>query len=566
MDNAPSIAYFSMEIGLAAELPTYAGGLGVLAGDTVRSAADHGLDMVAVSLVHRRGYFRQLLDVDGGQTEEAVAWSPAERLTELPARATVGIEGRAVQLRAWRHDVIGVGGQVVPVLFLDADLDGNAEADRRLTDHLYGGDLRYRLCQELLLGIGGVRMLRALGYDRIGRFHMNEGHAAPLVLELGFEEMRRRGLSSVTREIANDVKRCCVFTTHTPVPAGHDQFPLALVQQVMTDFGHAYDELAADLLIDETLNMTYLALEASRYVNGVALRHGEVSRRMFSEYEVDSITNGVHLGTWAAPSMQALFDRHIAGWREDNDSARYALGIPPAEIWAAHQAAKDALIDFVNERAGARLHSGTFTIGFARRVTAYKRADLLFFDLARLLAIHAEAGPIQILLAGKAHPHDHGGKALIRELHAKAAALRGRIEVVFLPEYDMAMAARLVAGADLWLNTPQAPLEASGTSGMKAAVNGVPQLSVLDGWWLEGCIEGVTGWAIGNDPGAGDAVDSRASDAESMYRKLHDTIVPLYYRDRDRWIDVMRHAIALNGSFFNTERMIDEYARKAYLR
>jgi glycogen phosphorylase len=564
MNRPPSIAYFSMEIGLAAELPTYSGGLGVLAGDTVRSAADRGLDMIAVTLVHRRGYFRQQLGADGWQSEEPVDWSPSDRLAELPARVTVGIEGRAVELRAWRYEVTGVGGHVVPVLFLDADVAANADPDRRLTDHLYGGDLRYRLCQELLLGIGGVRILRALGLHEFRRFHMNEGHAAPLVLELGFEEMRRRGMTMVTREIAADVKRRCVFTTHTPVPAGHDQFPLALVRQVMTDYGRAYDALAADLLIGETLNMTYLALEASRYVNGVARRHGEVSRRMFAEYEIDSITNGVHVATWTAPPMQALFDRHIAGWREDNDSLRYALSIPPAEVWSAHETAKGALVDFVNQRCGAQLRAGTFTLGFARRVTAYKRPGLLFFDLARLLAIHAEAGPVQIVLAGKAHPQDHGGKALIRELHATMQALRGQIEVAYLPEYDMAMAARLVSGADLWLNTPQAPLEASGTSGMKAAVNGVPQLSVLDGWWLEGCIEGVTGWAIGNDPGAGDAVDSRASDADSMYRKLHDTIVPLYYRNRDRWIDVMRSAIALNGSFFNTERMLDEYVRKAY--
>ena len=313
---------------------------------------------------------------------------------------------------------------------------------------------------------------------------MNEGHAAPLVLELGFEEMRRRGMTMVTREIAADVKSRCVFTTHTPVPAGHDQFPLALVQQVMTDYGHAYDALAADLMIGETLNMTFLALEASRYVNGVARRHGEVSRRMFAEYEIDSITNGVHVATWTAPPMQALFDRHIPGWREDNDSLRYALSIPRAEVWSAHETAKGVLVDFVNQRCGAQLRADTFTLGFARRVTAYKRPDLLFFDLARLLAIHAEGGPMQIVLAGKAHPQDHGGKALIRELHTTMQALRGQIEVAYLPGYDMAMAARLVGGADLWLNTPQAPLEASGTSGMKAAVNGVPQLrcSTAGGW------------------------------------------------------------------------------------
>jgi starch phosphorylase len=564
MPDSETIAYFSMEIGLDEAVPTYAGGLGLLAGDTVRSAADGEVPMVAVSLVHRQGYFRQRLDAAGQQSEEPQPWSPVDTLAEMTARTSVSIEHRDVAIRAWRYDVKGVGGATVPVLLLDTDLPENDEGDRHLTDHLYGGDARYRLAQEVVLGIGGVRMLRALGYAEIRRFHMNEGHAALLVLELGHEEMKRRGLAEVTREIAVAVKPLCVFTTHTPVPAGHDQFPLGLVRHVVTDYGHAYDTRAVEFCLDNVLNMTYLALDNSHYVNGVAKSHGELSRHMYAQYKIDSITNGVHAGFWIAPAVRAALDRHITGWREDNASLRYALSIPRHELWAAHQSAKQDLVAWVNQRTGTSLYSNAFTIGFARRATTYKRGDLLFHDVARLLALHERAGPIQLVFAGKAHPQDEGGKALIRRIFEHIAALKGRLGVVYVEDHDIALARRLVAGVDLWLNTPQPPLEASGTSGMKAAMNGVPQLSVRDGWWVEGCIEGITGWAIGdaNRP----AGDEWAIDAASLYDKLEQVILPMFHRDPDRWIDVMRHAIALNGSFFNTERMVDQYVRKAYFR
>ncbi|HLS56727.1 MAG TPA: alpha-glucan family phosphorylase [Zeimonas sp.] len=567
MPGPATIAYFSMEIGLDEALPTYSGGLGLLAGDTIRSAADGDVPMVAVTLVHRKGYFRQRLDAQGVQTEEPQPWSPPERLAELPARATVSIEGRDVALRAWRYDVRGVAGATVPVLLLDSDLPENADGDRHLTDHLYGGDDRYRLCQEIILGIGGVRMLRALGYDQIRRFHMNEGHAALLVLELGYEEMQRRGLSEVTREIAVAVKPLCVFTTHTPVPAGHDQFRLSLVRRVLTDYHGAYDERAVEFCLDNVLNMTYLALDNSHFVNGVARKHGEISRQMFAQYKVDSITNGVHAGFWISPRIQAVLDRHITAWRADNASLRYALGIPRHELWAAHQAAKQDLVAWVNQRTGAGMFSNTFTIGFARRATTYKRPDLLFHDIQRLLALHQTQGPIQVIFGGKAHPRDGGGKELIHRVFEHIAQLRGKLVVAYLEDYDIAAARRMVGGVDLWLNTPQPPLEASGTSGMKAAMNGVPQLSVLDGWWIEGCIENVTGWAIGstaNGNGNAPGVDERSFDAQSLYNKLETVVLPMFYRDQDRYIDVMGHAIALNGSFFNTERMVDQYVRKAY--
>jgi glycogen phosphorylase len=558
-----TVAYFSMEVGLEDSIPTYSGGLGVLAGDTLRSAADVALPLVAVSLLHRKGYFRQRLDEHGNQTEEQLEWPVSETLAELSPRVSVEIEHRSVNLRAWRYDVRGISGHIVPVLLLDADLPANAPEDRRLTDHLYGGDTRYRLCQEVILGIGGVRMLRALGYGSLRRFHMNEGHAALLTVELAFEKSRERGEKTISREAVQAINPLCVFTTHTPVAAGHDQFPLPLVASIITGYNHAFDEQAREFCLNDVLNMTHLALDHSHYVNGVAKRHGEVARTMFAQHKIDSITNGVHAATWAAPPIQAMLDRHIPDWRQDNASLRHVLGVPRPEVWNAHGSAKAELLKYVNETTGAGMDANTFTIGFARRATVWKRADLVFNDLARLEAIHARAGGFQLIFGGKAHPKDDAGKALIRRIFEIKEALGTKIRLVYLEEYDMRVARLLTSGADLWLNTPQPPLEASGTSGMKAAINGVPSLSILDGWWVEGCIEGSTGWAIGADEGV-EADDDRNADAESLYGKLEHVILPMFYADRDRYIDVMRHALALNGSFFNTERMLDQYVRKAY--
>ena len=552
-----------MEVGLDDSIPTYSGGLGILAGDTLRSAADVALPMVAVSLIHRKGYFRQRLDERGDQAEEALDWPVAEQLAELSPQVQIEIEHRDVSLRAWRYEVRGISGHIVPVLLLDADLPVNAPQDRRLTDHLYGGDARYRLCQEVILGIGGVRMLRALGYRQLSRFHMNEGHASLLTVELAYEKAIERGEETISRETVQAIKPLCVFTTHTPVAAGHDQFPLPLVAEVVTGYDHAFDERAREFCLNDVLNMTYLALDHSHYVNGVAKRHGEVARTMFAQHKIDSITNGVHAATWASPPIQAMFDRHIPDWRQDNASLRHVLGVAKPEVWDAHLIAKTALLQHVNDASGAQMDPDVFTIGFARRATVWKRADLVFTDLSRLEAIHARAGAFQLIFGGKAHPKDDSGKALIRRIFEIKEALGSKIKLVYLEEYDMGLARLLTAGADLWLNTPQPPLEASGTSGMKAAVNGVPSLSILDGWWVEGCIEGVTGWAIGADDGV-EPNDDRSADAESLYGKLEHVILPMFYAERDRYIDVMRHALAINGSFFNTERMLDQYVRKAY--
>jgi starch phosphorylase len=584
----PTVGYFSMEIGLRPDLPTYSGGLGALAGDTISAAADLGVPMTAVTLLYRKGYFSQRLDEHGRQHADPVEWNPSDVLTEMAARSNVEIEGRKVMLRAWKLEVTGSSGHVVPVYFLDADLPENADQDRRLTDHLYGGDDRYRLCQEVILGIGGVRMLKALGYDSIARYHMNEGHAALLTFQLLRDEATRHGRNNITREDFEVVHDRCIFTTHTPVPAGHDQFPIELVDRVIGIDSNSYvdfrDQVAGDMVekILRTgagraeqirdlvrpgvnLNMTYLALNLSRYVNGVAKKHGEVSRHMFSGYEIDAITNGVHCPTWASEAMQELFDRYIADWRRDSFSLRGAMSIPINELRSAHRNAKVMLLKEVQERTGVAMDPDSFTIGFARRAATYKRADLLFHDVERLKKIARDKGALQIVYAGKAHPKDVPGQESIRRIFEAARSLQGEIPVVYLANYDLAMARRLTAGADLWLNTPMPPNEASGTSGMKAALNGTPNLSVLDGWWIEGWIEGITGWAIGEPAEDPTQVQDPAVHAASLYDKLENVIVPLFYNDPNGFAHVMRHSIALNGAFFSTQRMVQEYVLKAYL-
>ena len=554
------IAYFSMEVAVGARMPTYSGGLGVLAGDTLKSCADLRIPVVAVSLLYRKGYFTQQLDEEGRQQELPVQWDPAQFLRLLPETVQVDIEQRPVRMRAWQYDIVGVSGYVIPLLLLDTDVEGNTDSDRALTDALYGGDERYRLAQELVLGVGGVRMLRALGYGGIQKFHMNEGHASLLTLEL----LHTSRTSESTEWDFTGVREQCVFTTHTPVPAGHDQFGYDLVQRLL---GSAVPLPVLQMLAgQDRLNMTRLGLNLSRYVNGVAQKHEEVTQAMFPGYPIHHITNGVHSRTWTCDSFTTLYDRHIPGWGNDPSMLRHAISIPAHEIWDAHVAAKSRLLTHIKERGHQSLAPDVLTIGFARRATLYKRADLLFADVQRLLDVAQHVGPLQFIFAGKAHPKDGPGKEVIRHLFAVARQVRDQLTVVYLENYDMELAKLLIAGVDLWLNTPQRPLEASGTSGMKAAHNGAPSFSVLDGWWIEGHIEGVTGWSIGSRETAPAAVEVvNQQDAQDLYQKLRDVIAPLYYRDRARWIEIMRHAIALNASYFNTHRMAQQYVTNAYL-
>lgn len=550
-----------MEIALDPNMPTYSGGLGVLAGDTLRSAADLGVPITGVTLLHRKGYFRQHLDAAGNQTEEPQYWRPEEVLEPVEGRGSVQIEGRKVVVRAWRYTITGVRGNIVPVYLLDTDLPENSEWDRHLTDYLYGGDDHYRLCQEAVLGMGGISFLNTLGPEAVEAYHMNEGHSALLTLALLQARLERRSATTIEDSDIESVRSKCIFTTHTPVPAGHDQFSQGLAENVL-------GREKADLLHQAgswhggVLNMTHLALHFSRYINGVALRHGEVSRGMFPRYPISAITNGVHAATWTSDPFQEVYDKYIPEWRSDNNYLRYAISIPFEEIRRAHAAAKGALLTEVQKHTGVQLDPSILTLGFARRASTYKRADLLFHDPERLRWIADNIGPIQIIYGGKAHPRDDGGKALIRRVFDASRSLSGAIRVVYVENYDMNWGKLMTSGVDIWLNTPMRPQEASGTSGMKAALNGVPSFSVVDGWWLEGHIEGVTGWSIGN----GDVSENAASEVTNMYDKLERVILPMFYGRPYAFAKVMRSAIALNGAFFNTQRMVLQYVGNAYLQ
>ena len=548
----PRIAYFSMEVGIKSEIPTYSGGLGVLAGDTIRSSADLKIPLVAVTLVSRKGYLKQKITEEGEQLEYPDEWDPSEYMTLLPPIVEVSIENREVKIRAWLYEHQSVTGGVVPVLFLDTDVEGNASEDRRITDVLYGGDERYRLKQEIVLGIGGVRMLEALNFN-VAKYHMNEGHSSLLTLEL----LRKNNMDP------DRVKNLCVFTTHTPVEAAFDKFPYDLVEELL---GSTFPiEALKKYGGEDLLNMTFLALNLSKYTNGVTKAHMEYSRKLFPGHHIMSITNGVHSYTWTSPFFRELFDKYIPGWANEPELLVRVGPIPDEEIWEAHTKAKRALFEFIKERTGVKLDLDVLTLGFARRATAYKRATLIFSDMDRLREVN-RIGKIQLVFAGKAHPKDIPGKMIIKEIYSYMRQLKDEMKIVYLENYNMKMAVRITSGVDVWLNTPLPPLEASGTSGMKAAHNGVLNFSVLDGWWVEGCVEGVTGWAIGPPPNEPIGEDERRRrELKDLYNKLEYLIIPTFYERRDEWISMMNNSIGKVAYYFNSHRMMQRYATEAYL-
>jgi glycogen phosphorylase len=560
------IAYFSLEIGLEGYIPTYSGGLGVLAGDTIKAAADLGLPLVGVTLLYRQGYFRQSLDGDGNQTETSVSWKPEEILELMTPRIVVPIDGRDVVLRAYRQEIVGVRGHRIPVYYLDANVPENDAAARNITQKLYAGDTDHRIRQEAVLGIGGRRMVRAIGHD-VGVFHMNEGHACFLTVDLLSEYLCRNESHEIHSDAVINTRRQCVFTTHTPVPAGHDHFDIKRVRAIIGDHPvfHRPDLYGED----GVLNTTKLALNLSKFANGVARRHGEISREMFEGYDIAAITNGIHATSWACEPMRDLFDEYTPEWRRENTELRLAGRIPGERLEAAHLTAKTVLMKEIASRTGGvvQFDPEWFTIVFARRATEYKRMGLLLSDPDRLEQMAKKVGPMQIVFAGKAHPHDGRGREIMRGVYQTLQTLKGAARGVFLENYNIKLARKLVAGCDVWLNNPRPPMEASGTSGMKAAINGVPSLSTLDGWWLEGWVEGVTGWGIGtvdDDIRTEDAAAMDERHAEDLYAKLEHEILPRFYEDRAGWVRTMGACIELNGSHFTTERMVREYAQRAY--
>ena len=546
------IAYFSMEIGVRNDIPTYSGGLGVLAGDVIRSSADLSVPMVAVTLVSRKGYLRQKLTEWGDQLEYPDQWDPSAVLELAPKTVEVTIEKSPVKIQAWLYEHKSTIGGTVPIIFLDTDVQGNFPQDRQITDSLYGGDDRNRLKQELVLGVGGTRMLDALGY-KLSKYHMNEGHSALLTLEL---------LQRFDMDIER-VKKRCVFTTHTPVEAAFDRFPYDLVEQVLSrEFPVA---VIKELGGEDKLNMTLLALNLSGYQNGVTKAHTKYSMKIFPHYSIHAITNGVHSFTWTSQAFHQLFDKYIPGWASEPEMLVRIEKAPLCEIWDAHMENKKNLSAFVEEKTGEKLDENILTVGFARRATGYKRAKLIFSDLNRLRDIN-KTRPIQFVFAGKAHLRDTNGKDLIKEIFWYKNELKDALKVVYLENYNMQIAAKLTAGVDVWLNTPLPPMEASGTSGMKAAHNGVVNFSVLDGWWIEGCIEGVTGWGIGPSPEAqATEEERRKQELDDLFNKLKYVIAPKFYDDRDGWAQLMRNSIGKVAYYFNTDRMMRRYITDAYL-
>ena len=546
------IAYFSMEIGINTDMPTYSGGLGVLAGDVVRSSADLRLPLVAVTLVSAKGYLKQKITPDGWQIEYPEDWDPLKFMKLLPETATIKIAGRDVRIGVWVYEQESLTGGTVPVLFLTTDVEGNAQEDREITDFLYGGDEKYRLKQEIVLGIGGLRILEALKIN-VKKYHMNEGHSSLLTLEL----LKNNDLN------ADKVKNRCVFTTHTPVAAAFDKFSYDLLSEVLET--EVPDKILKEYGGSDRLNMTLLALNLSKYTNGVTEAHMEYSRKLFPGYHIQEITNGVHSYTWTCSHFRKLFDKYIPRWANEPELLVRVDTIPDEELWEAHVKAKQDLLDFVHNSSGLQMDIDVLTLGFARRATEYKRATMIFSDLEKLKEVKSQ-DKIQLIFAGKAHPKDELGKSLIKDIYEFKDRLIGEIEIVYLENYNMEMAGKLTSGVDVWLNTPLPPYEASGTSGMKAAHNGVINFSVLDGWWIEGCVEGLTGWAIGPFPDQRlDEQETRKRELSDLYNKLEFLIIPKFYQQRDTWIDLMKNSIGKVAYYFNTHRMMRRYATDAYL-
>ena len=607
--SANPVAYFCAEFGVHNSLPLYSGGLGILAGDHLKSASDLRLPLVAVGLLYRYGYFVQRLRTDGWQEEHYGETFPAELPIQLvrdvdglPLQIEVLIRERKVLAQVWRADV----GHV-QLYLLDTNIPENVETDRWVTGHLYGGDRETRIVQEMLLGIGGVRLLRKLGVEP-HVFHLNEGHSAFLTLELAREVIQREQCSMA--EATAIVRTQCVFTTHTPVAAGNDEFDPALV---VRSFGSSYLN-ALGLTQEEFLGLgrvnpsnaserfglTPLAIRMCRSTNGVSKKHGEVSRSLWQELwpektadeiPITHITNGVHAPTWVSPLLRYLYEKYVgADWANQlNDRVRWekaVAGISDEELWIAHSLLKERLVAFLRfrsyqarraagekldyiEAANTMFDPGALTIGFARRVAGYKRWNLLLTDPDRLLRLINDSNrPIQFVFAGKAHPQDDGSKRILQQLAYWKYDLRVRQRAVFLEDYDQEIARQLVQSVDVWLNVPRRPLEASGTSGEKVAMNGGLNLSILDGWWLEG-YDGTNGFAIGNGSESEDVAKIDASDAESLYQVLEQDVVPLYYdRDSDgvprRWIAMMKRAIQSLAPEYNSDRMVQDYAQKIY--
>ena len=562
-NNILDIAYFSMEVALESDMSTYSGGLGVLAGDTLKTFADFGYSAVGITLLHEHGYVEQEFDLKGNQIYFPETWKKENYLTKLSYTIKIPFKDRNVICAVWEYEITGQFGDKVPVYFFDSNVPQNNKHDRLLTSFLYGGDEEYRICQEQILGVGGLMLLKKLKYnsEKVRVYHLNEGHASFVGLSL-YRQSKK--YITFTKKALEYVNSKLAFTTHTPIPAGHDRFLMTDVEKVLP--GELIRLIPKEALIGDRLCMTRLSLYFSGAINGVAVTHEKVTEKMFPEHDVIPVTNGAHHLEWTHPNFKKLYDKYIPEWRQDPGSLRKAMGIPDDKIWETHVQTKKKLIKFINTILPNKFSEDVFTLGYARRFTSYKRPTLILDDLERLEKMISIVGKLQIVFTGKSHPRDKQGAGLIKEVFHKIQNHKGKISIVFLEDYDMKMAIKLVGGVDTWLNTPLQKHEASGTSGMKAAFNAIPHLSVLDGWWPEGSVEGVTGWSIGTNKSHANLDDKNtwSSEVSDLYHKIAKVILPMYYGDRASFINIMKNAVALNGSYFNTYRMMNEYVSRVF--
>jgi len=535
-----SIAYLSMEIAIENNIKTYAGGLGILAGDILKSTAEKSFPMVGITLLSRHGYFKQKINSSGEQIElidRDYDFSLLKKL-DVEVRVKIGVED--VRVGVWQYIIPGSENFEIPVYFLDTNIRGNKTVYKKLSAKLYGGDSEFRLCQEIVLGRGGVKMLQALGYNHIKKYHLNEGHASFVPIELFSES----GAANDNDKI-NEIRKQCVFTTHTPIKTIYDEFPLQMLLKNQPDFpAHL-----PGLIKDKKINTLELGIYFSAFVNGVSKMHRDLLNNIFQDKDIRAVTNGVNSIFWTTEEFKNLYDKYLPGWRKNNSLLRQADKISSADIWSAHLKNKRQLLDYLKTNKKINWQENIFTIGFARRFTNYKQPLLLFVDLERLIEILEASGGAQIILAGKAHLRDTSGQEAIKKIY-QIKKNYPKLKIVFLENYNLDLARLIIAGVDLWLNTPLPPQEACGTSGMKAAHNGIPQLSTLDGWWPEGYIKGKTGWAF--------------SGADELYETLKKEIMPLYYQSPAEWQEIMKNVISLNASQFNTGRVLDQYIQEAY--
>lgn len=535
-----SIAYLSMEIALENNIKTYAGGLGVLAGDILKSAAGKKFPMIGVTLLNRHGYFKQKINKSGAQIELIDRDYDFSLLKKLDTQVEIEIGSEKIKVGVWQYLIKGENSFEVPVYFLDTNIVGNKTKYKHLTDKLYGGNLELRLQQEIVLGRGGVKMIAALGFDSIKKYHLNEGHGALAAVEL-FRNSKEIKIEDKIKQ----TKEKCVFTTHTPIQTIFDEFPIELLSKNQSDF--PFD--LPGLIKNQKVNTVDLAMFFSSYINGVAKTHQKFLNEVFPKYKISSITNGVNSLFWTSPEFKKLYNEFIPGWKNNPSLLKKAQKITDKKIWSAHQKAKKRLLEYIKLEENIQWDENILTICFARRFTQYKQPLLLFSDIDRLLEILKNEGNIQIILAGKAHFRDTNGQDSIKRLYGFKKKYP-QLNIIFLKNYNLDLAQLLVAGSDLWLNNPQIPQEACGTSGMKAAHNGVPQLSTLDGWWPEAYKKNKTGWAIDN--------------ANDLYEILKKEILPLYYKDSEKWKKMMKSVISLNASYFNSDRTLDQYIKEAY--